>query len=100
MSLIMGARPPVAGARPDCAATGRRPSLAAPNIVRCLMKLRRPRSVVLWLQDIGVPHTYQAWWAVTDPNRRHPACKAGALPTELTAHQACPICGTAARCKR
>src|SRR5262245_65246930 len=24
-------------------------------------------------------------WAVTDSNRRHPACKAGALPTELTA---------------
>src|SRR5262249_5434160 len=27
----------------------------------------------------------QDWWAVTDSNRRHPACKAGALPTELTA---------------
>src|SRR4029077_2170170 len=27
----------------------------------------------------------QSWWAVTDSNRRHPACKAGALPTELTA---------------
>jgi len=25
------------------------------------------------------------WWAVTDSNRRHPACKAGALPAELTA---------------
>jgi hypothetical protein len=25
------------------------------------------------------------WWAVTGSNRRHPACKAGALPTELTA---------------
>jgi hypothetical protein len=24
-------------------------------------------------------------WAVTDSNRRHPACKAGALPAELTA---------------
>jgi len=23
------------------------------------------------------------WWAVTDSNRRHPACKAGALPAEL-----------------
>ena len=31
------------------------------------------------------------WWAVTDSNRRHPACKAGALPTELTAHQSRPI---------
>jgi hypothetical protein len=27
------------------------------------------------------------WWAVTDSNRRHPACKAGALPTELTARR-------------
>src|SRR6187401_98457 len=27
----------------------------------------------------------EGWWAVTDSNRRHPACKAGALPTELTA---------------
>ena len=23
------------------------------------------------------------WWSQTDSNRRHPACKAGALPTEL-----------------
>ncbi len=29
-----------------------------------------------------------AWWAVTGSNRRHPACKAGALPTELTARTA------------
>src|SRR5262245_18675560 len=28
---------------------------------------------------------FSRWWAVTDSNRRHPACKAGALPTELTA---------------
>ena len=27
----------------------------------------------------------EAWWAVTDSNRRHSACKADALPTELTA---------------
>src|SRR5438105_6320978 len=27
----------------------------------------------------------KGWWAVTDSNRRHPACKAGALPAELTA---------------
>jgi hypothetical protein len=27
------------------------------------------------------------WWAVTDSNRRHPACKAGALPAELTARR-------------
>ena len=31
--------------------------------------------------------TAKIWleWAVTDSNRRHPACKAGALPAELTA---------------
>ena len=23
------------------------------------------------------------WWSLTESNRRHPACKAGALPTEL-----------------
>src|SRR5690242_19919231 len=28
----------------------------------------------------------EAWWAVKDSNLRHPACKADALPTELTAH--------------
>ena len=25
----------------------------------------------------------QGWWSLTDSNRRHPACKAGALPAEL-----------------
>src|SRR3954466_1147307 len=27
----------------------------------------------------------EGWWAVTGSNRRPPACKAGALPAELTA---------------
>ena len=26
------------------------------------------------------------WWSLTDSNRRHPACKAGALPAELRPH--------------
>ena len=26
------------------------------------------------------------WWSRTESNRRHPACKAGALPTELRPH--------------
>jgi hypothetical protein len=26
------------------------------------------------------------WWAMTGSNCRHPACKAGALPTELITH--------------
>ena len=30
---------------------------------------------------------WQNWWAVTGSNRRHPACKAGALPAELTANR-------------
>ncbi len=28
-------------------------------------------------------HVGGAWWSLTESNRRHPACKAGALPTEL-----------------
>ena len=30
-----------------------------------------------------VKGTGRNWWSQTDSNRRHPACKAGALPTEL-----------------
>ncbi len=26
---------------------------------------------------------HSLWWVMTESNRRHPACKAGALPTEL-----------------
>ena len=29
------------------------------------------------------------WWSQTGSNRRHPACKAGALPAELWPHQRC-----------
>src|SRR5690606_11884321 len=32
-----------------------------------------------------------SWWSQTESNRRHPACKAGALPTEL-----CPRSGNGA----
>ena len=28
-------------------------------------------------------HRVLNWWVMTESNRRHPACKAGALPTEL-----------------
>lgn len=34
----------------------------------------------------------EGWWAVRDSNSRHPRCKRGALPTELTAHRARPVC--------
>ena len=29
------------------------------------------------------PFRMKGWWSQTESNRRHPACKAGALPTEL-----------------
>jgi hypothetical protein len=35
--------------------------------------------------EIRLRYAREAWWAVTDSNRRHSACKADALPTELTA---------------
>ena len=35
--------------------------------------------------SLGTECFWGNWWAVTDSNRRHPACKAGALPAELTA---------------
>lgn len=35
----------------------------------------------------GIPKIkVDEWWAVTGSNCRHPRCKRGALPTELTAH--------------
>ena len=34
---------------------------------------------------IVIFHTTLDWYAVTGSNRRQPACKAGTLPTELTA---------------
>ena len=35
----------------------------------------------------GVRHpTTKEWWSQTGSNRRHPACKAGALPAELWPH--------------
>ena len=30
-----------------------------------------------------LPGKAGVWWSLTESNRRHPACKAGALPTEL-----------------
>ena len=52
----------------------------------------------------------EAWWAVQDLNLQHPACKAGALPIELTARivvgredgrraRACQSCGSRPRKK-
>ena len=32
------------------------------------------------------PFFEEKWWSLTGSNRRHPACKAGALPAELRPH--------------
>ena len=32
------------------------------------------------------PNQKKKWWSLTGSNRRHPACKAGALPAELRPH--------------
>ena len=40
-----------------------------------------PRNIQL--SKIGNPLKPRNWWRQPDSNRRHPACKAGALPTEL-----------------
>src|SRR5215471_14344280 len=45
---------------------------------------RRNKLCALYPES-GHVRCFFRWWAVTDSNRRHPACKAGALPTELTA---------------
>ena len=37
-------------------------------------------------EAISVRSMRDTWWSQTESNRRHPACKAGALPTELWPH--------------
>src|SRR6185436_5151890 len=41
------------------------------------VRLRR-----IWLAE-PKPRSGEGWWSQTESNRRPPACKAGALPTEL-----------------
>src|SRR5580693_2643519 len=54
--------------------------------VFALLKLRRTRFALRSSQGCATRSPKgEAWWAVTDSNRRHSACKADALPTELTA---------------
>ena len=38
----------------------------------------------------GEPELIDRWWSQTESNRRPPACKAGALPTELWPRIAVP----------
>ena len=53
--------------------------------LRGCSRISRPRASAHGLFNPGYACFVFLWWAVTDSNRRHPACKAGALPTELTA---------------
>src|SRR6187551_1697098 len=48
--------------------------------VECALRVIIVRSTVTPLQIL---HLRLAWWSQTGSNRRPPACKAGALPTEL-----------------
>ena len=47
-----------------------------------LTKRRKNR----WLAYARAPKRSKGWWSQTGSNRRHPACKAGALPAELWPH--------------
>ena len=52
------------------------------NRSRCKHRCKRIR-----ITNHPHPQPYQGeWWSQTESNRRHPACKAGALPTELWPH--------------
>ncbi len=53
------------------------------KIQTCLLSLRRMCSVRGSINRL-VP--VKEWWSLTGSNRRHPACKAGALPAELRPH--------------
>jgi hypothetical protein len=77
---------------------------SADIIVQTYLRIEPRPAFALWASarqpSLTSPRKFEAacrtiaregWWAVTDSNRRHPACKAGALPTELTAHQTRPI---------
>ena len=53
---------------------------ANPNFALCLTRC------VSWDQAITCSTIQKKWWSLTGSNRRHPACKAGALPAELRPH--------------
>ena len=40
----------------------------------------QPVAILIAICEVPVTGS---WWSQTESNRRHPACKAGALPTEL-----------------
>jgi hypothetical protein len=54
------------------------------SLLYSIAKVRRPESGRVWYQTLLSLSTLpRRWWRRADSNRRHPACKAGALPTEL-----------------
>jgi hypothetical protein len=61
-----------------------------PSSSRC--QISRTRTDSLWALNTGAEFCFSAnehpgWWSQTGSNRRPPACKAGALPTELWPRQ-------------
>ncbi len=82
----------------DCPVTGKKC-----HGIRCLVLLARrcllehdlkpyEGAVIFFLHDVNAAgpgagrkllRDHASWWSQTESNRRHPACKAGALPTEL-----------------
>ncbi len=65
----------------SCFTSGRAEKAAASAMFACLQAVssQMPKPVIpVW--PVFLP---PAWWSQTGSNRRPPACKAGALPTEL-----------------
>ena len=60
-------------------------SRSDPTSSRCqISRLRiRLRSLMAQAKDVLCERAKLGWWSQTESNRRPPACKAGALPTEL-----------------
>ena len=48
-----------------------------------LISTRHRRAIRRIVATATIPSGLREWWSRTGSNRRHPACKAGALPAEL-----------------
>jgi hypothetical protein len=49
----------------------------------CLCSSRKHAAATPWRNQTPMAEPNTVWWSQTGSNRRPPACKAGALPTEL-----------------
>jgi hypothetical protein len=66
-------------------------SRSDPSYSRCQISRTRtddarpfgPRGIMADAEDVFSANEHPDWWSQTGSNRRPPACKAGALPTEL-----------------